>query len=75
MMTDRQLASSHTPTTPTDEQIAEFERLIHVACAKRRAAKESACGNVPSSEADREFHDAIAAVNAHRANLFEGETL
>jgi hypothetical protein len=50
-------------TTPTDEQIHEFDRLRAAAIAARD----------PYLRAKREFDEATAALSAFRANLFDSD--
>lgn len=64
------LPSGPAPKSPTDEQIAEFERLIHVACAATMRFKAH-----PSFENATARRNAVAMVSAHQANFFEGETV
>lgn len=54
--------------TPTDDHLDTFERLIHDACTKRQRFHAD-----PTLKNARAHRAAVAAMSAHRANIFEGE--
>lgn len=58
--------------TPTDDHVAELERLIHAACRLRRELRAT---DVPTISQIRDYRAAVASMEMHMANRFEGETV